>query len=260
MVDLSRRINYRHFKQDAFPTREKIEEILRRAIGISPVDKEFYGWRLEIHGPEFAADKAELVLEAGTGYTRDENGERVASYLPYTAKYGEVQWDDQIRKAYVSNPGSFNCQVQAPYLVSLITHKSVNDEDPCAFEGYQPDRQNPCMETYRHYMNMGIFIHGLAMAANEQEVDLSYCKCYSNFRDNPMLRLEDGERIITLMGLGYYDWSLAGKPGYDSHFEKTDDPEIVVRKTGGVYNIKDCTRVSGYKVKKPKLEDMLTWC
>ena len=62
MVDLFRRINFRHFKQDTYPTKEKIEEILQEAINIAPVDKEFFSWRLEIHGPEWAKEKEDLVL------------------------------------------------------------------------------------------------------------------------------------------------------------------------------------------------------
>ncbi len=259
MVDLFRRINYRHFKQDDYPTKEKIDEVIQEAINISPVDKEFFSWRLEVHGPEYAAEKADLVLESGTNYTKDEEDNIIGSYGIYVPKFGEDRWNEQIRKAYDRQPGSFNCQIQAPYLVSLITHKSVEDDNPWEFKGYQPKRRNPGMETYRHYMNMGIFIHGLAMSANNHDIDLSFCKCYSNFRKNSMLNLESGERVVTLLGLGYYDWSLAGTEGYDAHFEKTDDPDVVIRKTGGIYNTKEHTRVEGYKVKKPDLDEILSW-
>ena len=253
MVDLFRRINYRHFKQDVYPTREKVEQILQEAINISPVDKEYFSWRFEIHGPEYAADKAELVLESGTNGSRDDDGNIVANYLGYTQTHGFDKWYEQVKKSYAREPGSFNCQIQAPYLISVIA-----EDDPDDHEGYIPERRHHSLQKYRHYMNMGIFIHGLALTANSHEIDLSYCKCYSNHRDNPMLRVE-GDHIITLMGLGYYDWSLAGTEGYTAHFEKTDNPDVVARVKGGTYNIKDCTRESGFKHKKPSIDQMLTW-
>lgn len=249
-MDLFRRINYRHFKQDVFPSKEKIEEILQEAINISPVDKEFFSWRVEVHGPEYAAEKADLVLESGTYYTRDDEGNNIGVYQNYVDEFGKERWDEQIRKAFVRQPGTFNCQIQAPYLLSFITNKTD--------KGYQPERKHSGMERYRHHMNLGIFLYGITMAANNHEVDAAFCQCYSNYRENAMLKLREGDKVRAFIGLGYYDWSLAGTEGYDAHFLKTDNPDIVRRRTGGIYNIREHTR-SGYKTKKPNPEHIVFW-
>jgi len=259
MVDLFRRINFRHFQQDNYPTKEKIEEILQEAISIAPVDKEFFSWRLEIHGPEWAKEKADLVLDSCTYYTRDENGEELIQ-KPYIDKYGYEKWDEQIKKAFEKRPGSFNCQLQAPYLITVIVHKSVfDDTDPNTYVGYKPERVNPGMPSYRHCINMGIFIHSVALAANNHGVDSAFCGNHRNYRKNPIVKsIKKGEKFIVFLGLGYFDWSLAGKEGYDDQFIKTDDPDIVKRRTGGVYNTKEHTR-SGFKTKKPKPEQIASW-
>tara|TARA_B100000424_G_scaffold30661_1_gene20861 strand:- start:84 stop:869 length:786 start_codon:yes stop_codon:yes gene_type:complete len=260
MVDLFRRINFRHFQQDNYPTKEKIEEILQEAINIAPVDKEFFSWRLEVHGPEYAEQKAELVLDCSTFYTKDDNGVDLTpnTYIP---KYGEEQWDDQIRKAYKRRPGSFNCQTQAPYLITVVCHKSIfDDEDPDNYVGYKPERTHPGMPSYRHCMNMGIFIHSVALAANNHDVDFAFCCCLQRKR-NPIVRSikkNEGEKFVVFLGLGYFDWSLAGTEGYDDQFVKTDDPDIVRRRTGGVYNIKEHTR-TGFKTKKPRPDQIISW-
>ena len=258
MVDLFRRINFRHFQQDNYPTKEKIEEILQEAINIAPVDKEFFSWRLEIYGPEYAEQKKELVLDTPTLYSKDDNGVDLTpnSYIP---KYGQEQWDNQIRKAFERRPGSFNCQTLAPYLVSVVVHKSIfDDSDTNTYVGYKPERAHPGMQSYRHCINMGIFIHSVALAANNHGVDFAFC-CNVHRLVNPIFNsLKKGEKFIVFLGLGYFDWSLAGTEGYDDQFVKTDNPDVVKRRTGGVYNIKEHTR-SGFKTKKPKPEQIASW-
>ena len=89
----------------------------------------------------------------------------------------------KLKKAFEKRPGSFNCQLQAPYLITVIVHKSVfDDTDPNTYVGYKPERVNPGMPSYRHCINMGIFIHSVALAANNHGVDSAFCGNHRNYR------------------------------------------------------------------------------
>ena len=105
---------------------------------------------------------------------------------------------------------------------------------------------------------MGIFVHSVALAANNHGVDFAFC-CNVHRLVNPIFNfLKKGEKFIVFLGLGYFDWSLAGTEGYDDQFVKTDDPDVVRRRTGGVYNIKEHAR-TGFKTKKPRTEQVAIW-
>ena len=49
---LERRIQYRNFYKDKYPSKEKIEEIIQEAINVAPLTTEMRGLVIDIYGPE----------------------------------------------------------------------------------------------------------------------------------------------------------------------------------------------------------------
>ena len=268
VYDVHRRTNYKHFKQDEYPTKEKIQQIIKEGFDISPksiirskkeavywdpgnIDescqsREFNRpWRIEVYGPEHLEDKKKLVLESGSRNKTPAAAGYECQFIPHSQKVGVEQWEKDITKVYEEHPGTFNEQIIAPYFCHLIA-------DPHEGDDYV---KGDC----RLFLELGILLHSIASVANAYEVDFAFCKCYSNYRDNPILRnIKPDEVHVTSFAMGYYDWSLAGTKGYDCYWRKTDDPDVIRHPMGGLYNTKDCTRVDGSHHRyKPEIDEVL---
>ena len=63
---LERRINYRNFYKDKYPTREKIEEIIQEAVNVSPLTSEIRDLIIDIYGPEHEEVKHDFMYTAVT--------------------------------------------------------------------------------------------------------------------------------------------------------------------------------------------------
>ncbi len=238
-LDIHRRTNYKHFKEDQYPTREKVKQVIQEGIDLSCMSRQYHtDWRIEIYGPEHIEDKKKLVLESGSVNKTTKAAGYNCMFYPHSMRVGVEQWEKDITKVYEEHPGTFNRQVLAPYFCHLIASP---------------------VETSRFFLELGNMLHSIASVSNAYEVDFSYCRCYTNYRDNPIMRgIEPDEVLVTSFGLGYYDWSLAGSRGYECYWIKTDDPDVIENRKGGLYNIKDCTRVNkSHKTLKPKISELV---
>ena len=265
MLDLNRRIQYRHFNQTDIPSKELVGEIIQQAINISPVDREVFSFKIDVWGPEYKDVKHALAIEGVTHKIKDSEGVSLGSIGEYLHRgHTEDEWFAKCEEQYLVNPGGFNTQLEAPWVLAL-NENTTDGWYPTRSRG--GDRRDLVSgnQRWKHYMNAGIFIHGLAIAANDHGVDLAYCNCFSDIRDNIMMRDQDknnsgSENLnLVMMGLGYYDWSVAGEEGYDAHFLKTDQEGIVRRTRGGSYDTINRVRVDGYKDWKPPFEKLVTW-
>ena len=246
--DIHRRINYKHFKQDQYPFKETIETVIQEGIDLSCMSREYLPhWRIEIYGPEHFEDKKKLVLESGSKNQTPKAAGYNCMFHPHAKKVGVEQWEKDITKVYEEHPGTFNRQILAPYFCHLIT-------DPATRVHHQTK-----LGRNTFFLELGNMLHSIASVANAYEVDFSFCRCYTNYRDNPIMRgIDPDEVLVTSFALGYYDWSLAGSKGYECYWSKTDDPDVIENKKGGLYNIKDCTRVNkSHKTLKPKISELV---
>tara|TARA_Y100001963_G_scaffold3412_1_gene4535 strand:+ start:162 stop:971 length:810 start_codon:yes stop_codon:yes gene_type:complete len=268
MLNLDRRIQYRHFDQTNIPSKELVGKVIQQAIDISPVDREVFSFKMDVWGPEHKEIKHQLCLEGVTNAVEDADGISMGNAEKYFHIKTKETWLNNLEIAYQTNPGGFNTQLEAPWLISLVENNAEGWYPPRKKGGDRRDLVSG-NQRWKHYMNAGIFIHGLALAANDHGLDLAYCNCFSDICDNPIMegydknnnfRTGGRENLnIVMMGLGYYDWSVAGKEGYDEHFTKTDQENILERRTGGRYDIVNHTRVGGYKDMKPPFEKIVTW-
>tara|TARA_B100000902_G_scaffold372457_1_gene399497 strand:+ start:49 stop:762 length:714 start_codon:yes stop_codon:yes gene_type:complete len=230
---LERRINCRNFRTDKYPSKEKIQEVIQEAINVAPVKSEVFDFRLEIWGPEHTKVKEDLMWSTVTKH-------------PY--RLGESHYPDydtwlaETKKYYKTHPQNFNTQVQAPYLFVLV-------EDKSSWTGGQP----LVVEDWRSYMNAGIWLYALALAANRHEIDTSYCICCGVSRKNPIQRgysIKKYPRILAMMGVGYFDFDKK------SLFKR--DGDWIEHVDGGSYNIVTRKR-NGYKSRKPNHDDLTVW-
>ena len=237
MIDpLDRRINHRNFKQDEYPTRDVISDIIQDAINVSPIKGQLY-INVDVWGPEHHQIKKDLVLTSGyelTGLkrTQDEN-------------LSDFEWEDKILNQYHNNPEQFNTQLEAPYLLALTEDKIEN----------KPRHKRTRLK--RFWENLGIFGYAVALTANKRGVDASYCSHYNmnyttKFNKMCIDYKKKGKNVLFFLGLGYYDF-YAKETNW-----KFVDEDIVEHRLGGRYNVKTRTR-DGYKKIKQDCDTLVNW-
>lgn len=236
---LERRINYRKFKLDEYPDKDKICQVVQEAINVAPVKSEVFNFKLDIWGPEHAQIKEDLMWSTVTKnpYKRGQWDRSI-----YSTK---ERWLRETKEYYKDNPENFNTQVQAPYLFAL-----VEDNDSI----WNP-RNNKRIREWRTHINAGIWLYALALAANRHEIDTAYCICYGDHEESPILKGYRGNnypRVLALMGAGYFDFNK------DSLFSNEDGDDWIEHKDGGLYNTVTRKR-NGYKIRKPNHDDLTLW-
>ncbi len=298
MLDLNRRIQFRHFKQDIYPSKEEIQEIIFKAMNVSPVRNEVFSFHVNVWGPEYFKEKHELAVAALTSKGKLEDGFQLNDREEWidSGRGTYDEWWQEMERYYDVHPSAYNLQLEAPWVLTVVEdleggHYPKKRRNPDTYDGGDsaewdgiltdhPDFTRRGMagwkdntgSRWQHFINCGIFIHGLALAANDVGVDAAYASCLRTtdvvgLKNNPIMRgyksTEDGSsaypKVITNVCMGYYDWSLVGQPGYSSYFNTTDEEGIVERAEGGKYDINKHVRVDGYKMQKPSFEKIVTF-
>jgi len=234
---LERRINYRNFKFDEYPDKDKICEVVQEAINVAPVKSEAFNFKLDIWGPEHTKIKEDFMWSTVTKNPY-KKGQWDKSVHPT-----KEQWLRETKEYYKDNPENFNTQVQAPYLFALVED---NDSNLNAKTG--PVRE------WRTHINAGIWLYALALAANRHEIDTAYCICYGDHKKNPILkdyRANNYPKVLALMGAGYFDFDKK------SLFKR--DGDWIEHIDGGSYNTVTRKRNGVYKKYKPSAKDMISW-
>ena len=70
------RSNVVSFKQDIYPSKNKIDELIKESIEIAPVKNNIYHYNIEVWGPEFVEEKNKLLSPM-----QDNNKQVEAPYL-----------------------------------------------------------------------------------------------------------------------------------------------------------------------------------
>ena len=235
MIDtklLERRINYRNFKKDKYPSAEKIEEIIQEAVNVAPLTSELRDVVIDVYGPEHAELKHQFM------YTLIAEVEFKKSYQERKGNFiSDDDWIKEAKEYYKTNPHKFNRQVEAPYLLALRNRYGKMDF-------------NKKLITFQ---SVGILGYALSLVANRHEIDSAFCRCYSRSQqvEENSLLINSETKPIMFIGMGYFDFdekSMFIRDGdWIEHSEK-----------GGRYNIVTRER-DGYKKNKPTMDRMINW-
>ena len=234
---LERRINYRNFYKDKYPSREKIEEIIQEAIDVSPLTNELKKIAIDIHGPEHSSLKHDLMFTTVSAETTESKSFQKKHYD------SEEEWIENVKKFYEISPHTFNRQVEAPYLIT------IRESDPKKTKLYFGD---PSKRWYVDllYQEVGILSYILALVANRHEVDAAFCRCFQKTKENNLVNNCETKPIL-FIGMGYYDFD-------EKSLFKRDGDWIEHEHKGGRYNIVTRER-DGYKKNKPTMDQIINW-
>lgn len=229
---LERRINYRNFYKDKYPTREKIEEIIQEAVNVSPLTTEIRDAIIDIYGPEYEEVKHDFMLTTAT-----EKEYKKTSQQRHGTFVSDDAWIEGAKERYKTHPHKFNRQLEAPYL--LVLRWATGNL--------------PFSEKFLIFQAIGILGYALTLAANRHEIDSAFCRCYSNSADvkeNNLLKKSETKPML-FVGMGYYNFD-------EKSLFKKDGDWIEHEEKGGRYNIVTRER-DGYKKNKPTMDRMINW-
>ena len=233
---LNRRINYRNFKKDVYPSRDVVTKIIQDAIIFSPFKGSMKYLDIDVWGPEQSKIKSEFVLTtplANTGLKRFKN-----------KNLSDEEWEKKLEDQYKKHPHKFNTQVEAPYLLAFTENKKRKNKIK-----FRPDKNV--------YMRWGMFMYAIVLSANKYGVDASYCSCFNMNRQIKSNKMcldygKDGKEVLSFIGLGYYDFDRR-----EYNWKKISQ-EHIEHNLGGKYDIKNRQRY-GCKSNKPTIDSMLRW-
>lgn len=228
-----KRKNWRFFKQDDYPAKEEIEKILKDAHELVPQKNNLFQYEIEIWGPEYYKEKESLVLNTvcGIGKEHWRPGGKHQHDFDLLKKYYD-EWRNYIitdgKKPKLKDIDiEFNEQVRAPYLLVYKQRNRVPTEKqklkgfPSYIFNFVKDNWDQNNSWY-----IGASMHGLGVAllANEKNIDASFCKCYfwDDYNFSPIIQQgrKKMSNIVFTLSLGYADkgvryFTQAPKPEYD---------------------------------------------
>tara|TARA_Y100001970_G_scaffold14296_1_gene16123 strand:- start:23 stop:739 length:717 start_codon:yes stop_codon:yes gene_type:complete len=231
---LERRIQYRNFYKDKYPTREKIEEIIQEAVNVSPLTTEIRDLIIDIYGPEHEEVKHDFMYTAVT--TKEY---KKSDQLRYGTFVSDDAWIESAKEHYKTHPHKFNRQLEAPYLLALRWATG----------------NLPFSQKFIIFQAVGILGYALTLAANRHEIDSAFCRCYGgssflNVKENNLVK-ESETKPMLFIGMGYYNFD-------EKSLFKRDGDWIEHEEKGGRYNIVTRER-DGYKKNKPTMDRMINW-
>lgn len=219
---MKRRHNYRFFKQDVYPTKEEIENLIKDAFSIVPQKNNLYQFTIDVWGPEYAKEKESLVLNTVCGYGK--SSWRAGGKYEHDFETLKKIYDDW-RSKMIDNVArsvrkekwkeedyvEFNEQVRAPYLLTFKQRERVPTENQKKFNfpSLVFNFNDSANKDNSWYIGASMFAYGLVLLANERNIDASFCKCFfwDDFNFNEIIshgRKKMSDLVFTLC-LGYRD-------------------------------------------------------
>ena len=241
---LERRINYRNFRKDKYPSIGKITEIIQEALNVAPMTTEVDQFDIDIWGPEYSELKHEFM------YTLVTTTEYKKSHRIKNGTY--VSDEDCIAKAkeyYKTHPHKFNRQVEAPYLLGMREESGSRKR---RHQNRFIDKEQYRWADNLFHEDIAILTYAIALAANRHEVDAAFCRCFNwdiETKENDLLR--KNKKPIVFLGLGYYDFD-------EKSLFKRDGDWIEHTEKGGRYNVVTRER-DGYKKNKVGAREIINW-
>jgi len=228
-----KRKNIKFFKQDVYPTKEEIQQLLKDAHELVPQKNNLFQFHVDIYGPEHAKEKEQLVLNTVCGVGKQHyrpGGKNFRKYDELKKIYEE--WKQIVNKKEYNYSKwknvEFNEQVRAPYLLvytkrlRMPTKKQIEKGFPSyIFEFSTGQKDNSW------YIGASMHGFGLSLLANEKNISAAFCKCffYDDFNYTNILApaKKSSHDIVFMLGLGYEDKDTK----YYQQKNKPDVNEIV---------------------------------
>ena len=242
---LERRINYRNFRKDKYPSADKIIEIIQEALNVAPLTTEVKQFEIDIWGPEYSELKHEFMYTLVTGKEYKKS---------YRIKRGTYISDEDCivknREYYKTHPHMFNRQVEAPYLLGIREESGSRKRSQ---QNKFTEREQYRKESNLFHQEIAFLTYAISLAANRHEVDAAFCRCHQQKIEAKEYNdlLGKGKKPTILLGLGYYDFDEK------SLFERDGD-WIEHTEKGGRYNIVTRKR-DGYKRNKVGVREIINW-
>lgn len=212
---MKRRHNWRFFKQDKYPTREEIDQLLKDVHDLIPQKNNLYQFKVTVWGPEYAKEKESLVLNTVCGPGKDHwrpGGKHEHDFETLKKFYDEWSYEIKVNKVRNKNLVEFNEQVRAPYLLVYSqtsrqpSKKQIEQGFPSYIFNFVKDKWDQNNSWY-----IGASMHGLGVTllANEKNIDASFCKCYfwDDYNFSPIIQQgrKKMSNIVFTLSLGYAD-------------------------------------------------------
>jgi hypothetical protein len=226
---MKKRKNIKFFKQDVFPTKEEINNLLKDAHNLVPQKNNLYQFHIDIYGPEHASEKEQLVLNTVCGIGKQHwrpGGKHYHDFDKLKDIYGE--WKKVVNSEEYSYSKwknvEFNEQVRAPYLLvytkkeRLPTKKQIEKGFPSyIFEFQKGDKDESWL------IGSGMHGFGLSLLANEKNIAAAFCKCYFfddyNYTNILAPAKKSSHNIAFMLGLGYEDTEA-------KYFQQKNKPDV----------------------------------
>ena len=162
---MSQRKNVKRFIQSDYPKESIINSIIKSANELAPMKNDIISFHIDIYGPDWLTEKEKLCIQT---VCDDEHKELSLK---------------KIKDLYVRETAYFNHQVKAPYLL-VYRKKSVDIRDDIAA------------------INAGIHGYAVSLLANRQDIQASFCACFTDKGKTNKI-LTSKKEMYFMLGLGY---------------------------------------------------------
>ena len=147
---MNSRSNVQSFKQDIYPTKLEIDNIIKESIDITPIKNNIYHYYIDVYGPEFIEEKNKLL-----SVMQENNAQVKAPYLLVFKKS-----ENHFNKRYFKN---FEIELAAMgsilhgYVISVLANKNNIQASFCAcFKEDRPNKSNIVKERKEFYYMLGL--------------------------------------------------------------------------------------------------------
>tara|TARA_B100001564_G_scaffold338113_1_gene329627 strand:- start:349 stop:912 length:564 start_codon:yes stop_codon:yes gene_type:complete len=147
---MNSRSNVQSFKQDIYPTKSEIDNIIDESIAITPVKNNIYHYYIDVYGPEFIEEKIKLLSPM------QENNEQVKA--PYLLVFKKSK--NYFNKRYFHN---YEMELAAMgsilhgYIISILANKKNIQASFCAcFKKDRPNESNIVKKRKEFYYMLGL--------------------------------------------------------------------------------------------------------
>ena len=145
------RSNVQSFKQDTYPTKSEIDNIIDESIAITPVKNNIYHYYIDVYGPEFIEEKIKLLSPM------QENNEQVKAPYLLVFKKSENHFNKRYFKSGLSKELAAMGSILHGYVISVLANKNNIQASFCAcFKEDRPNESNIVKERKEFYYMLGL--------------------------------------------------------------------------------------------------------
>ena len=144
------RSNVQSFKQDTYPTKSEIYNVINESIAITPVKNNIYHYYIDVYGPEFIEEKIKLLSPM------QENNEQVKAPYLLVFKKSENHFNKRYFYNYEMELAAMGSILHG-YVISVLANKNNIQASFCAcFKEDRPNESNIVKEKKEFYYMLGL--------------------------------------------------------------------------------------------------------